>query len=177
MTERNAESDLGDAIPPRIGIQIRSRAARIDRRVVGEVLEICLDGEGADPHATLALLVCGDRTMRSLNREFRGKDSTTDVLSFPGAGGGRAARVAPGEAVHLGDIAVSLPQCLRQAEELGVPAGDELVRLLVHGVLHVLGYDHEMPRDRARMFPRERGYRVRCARRGLGSRILRGGSL
>jgi probable rRNA maturation factor len=73
--------------------------------------------------------------MRRLNRELRGKDKTTDVLSFPGG-------VTP-EGYHLGDIVISLPQARRQAEEAGHSLGRELRILLLHGVLHCLGHDHE----------------------------------
>jgi probable rRNA maturation factor len=73
--------------------------------------------------------------MRTLNREHRGKDKTTDVLSFPGGG-------TP-EGYHLGDIVISLPQAQRQAEVAGHSLDRELRVLLLHGVLHCLGHDHE----------------------------------
>jgi probable rRNA maturation factor len=84
---------------------------------------------------SLAAKFCGDPAMRRLNRELRGKDKTTDVLSFPGG-------VTP-EGYHLGDIVISLPQARRQAEEAGHSLGRELRILLLHGVLHCLGHDHE----------------------------------
>ena len=70
--------------------------------------------------------------MRSLNRRFRSKDKSTDVLSFPAGEGGL-----------LGDIVVSVPYAVRQARRRGDRAGLEMERLLVHGYLHLLGYDHE----------------------------------
>ena len=140
--------------------------------MVRRVLQTCLDGEGIDSRASLGLLFCGDRTMRRLNRDFRGKDRTTDVLSFPDAGDPGGMELEQEGRPFLGDIAVSLPQCLRQAAERGVDPGDELVRLLVHGVLHLLGYDHIEPADRKRMVPQERRHRARCARRGLGPGLL-----
>ena len=76
----------------------------------------------------------GDRAMRKINRDFRHKDATTDVLSFPGG--------ETPEGSHLGDVLISVPAARRQ-----VPAGEtverELRRLLLHGVLHCLGHDHE----------------------------------
>ncbi len=78
---------------------------------------------------------CGDAAMRKLNRELRGKDTTTDVLSFPGGD-------SP-EGYHLGDIVISIPQARRQSEEAGRSLDRELRILLLHGVLHCLGYDHE----------------------------------
>jgi probable rRNA maturation factor len=84
--------------------------------------------------------------MRSLNRQYRGKDRTTDVLSFP-LREGRFSRVQP----HvLGDIVLSLPAAARQAKAAGEPYHIEIERLLVHGYLHLLGYDHERSRAEAR---------------------------
>jgi probable rRNA maturation factor len=85
--------------------------------------------------SSLAVRFVGDRAMQRLNRDFRGCDSTTDVLSFPG-------EESP-EGRHLGDIAVSVPAARRQARVAGHSVGRELRVLLLHGVLHCLGYDHE----------------------------------
>ena len=84
---------------------------------------------------SLAVKLSGDRAMRRLNRERRGKDKTTDVLSFPGG--------ETPEGYHLGDIVISVPQARRQAEAAGHSLDRELQVLLLHGVLHCLGYDHE----------------------------------
>jgi probable rRNA maturation factor len=97
---------------------------------LGAVLAQLAPGRG-----TLAVRLVGDRAMRRLNRVFRARDETTDVLSFPG--------VATLEGPHLGDIVVSVPQAARQAEQSGHPLGRELRVLLLHGLLHCLGYDHE----------------------------------
>ncbi len=85
----------------------------------------------------------GDRAMRRANRQFRGKDQTTDVLSFPGGGadGGDGPSANGG---HLGDVLISVPQARRQAAAAGRDAGREIRVLLLHGVLHCLGYDHEV---------------------------------
>jgi rRNA maturation RNase YbeY len=98
----------------------------------------------------------GDKAMRSLNRRYRGKDRTTDVLSFS-LREGRFNRVQP----HvLGDIVLSLPAAARQAKAAGEPRSVEIDRLLVHGYLHLLGYDHERSRAEAsRMEGRERRFR------------------
>lgn len=83
----------------------------------------------------LSVLLADDRVLRRLNREFRGKNQATDVLSFP------AAPELAG--VHAGDLAVSLETAARQAEEHGHSLRDELRILLLHGVLHLAGMDHE----------------------------------
>ncbi len=77
-----------------------------------------------------------DREMRRLNRTFRHQDRPTDVLSFPGD----ESPIAP---AHLGDIAVSVPTARRQASKLGHSVDRELRILLLHGILHCLGHDHE----------------------------------
>lgn len=107
-------------------------------------------------NAEVSVLLVGDKAMRSLNRRYRGKDRTTDVLSFP-LREGRFIRIQP----HvLGDIVLSLPAAARQAKTSGEPYHEEIRRLLVHGYLHLLGYDHEKSRAEAgRMIGRERRLR------------------
>jgi probable rRNA maturation factor len=101
----------------------------------------------------LSLLLVGDGTMRALNRCYRSKDRTTDVLSFPmreGKGPSPASRM-------LGDIVISVPEAERQARADGEPLSRVIDRLLVHGFLHLLGYDHERGGAEARrMEARER---------------------
>ncbi len=84
---------------------------------------------------SLGVRFASDRELRRANRAFRGKDYPTDVLSFPGEPGG--------DAGHLGDILISVPTARRQAAAAGYPAERELRILLLHGVLHCLGHDHE----------------------------------
>ncbi|MDJ0839552.1 MAG: rRNA maturation RNase YbeY [Acidobacteriota bacterium] len=94
----------------------------------------CLDVD--DPE--LAVLVTTDERVRGLNHQYRDRDKTTDVLSFPSG-----APYLEGEPRYLGDIVISASQARRQAEEIGHGLGQELRFLLLHGVLHLLGYDHE----------------------------------
>ena len=89
-------------------------------------------------HLELAILITNDEKMRELNGQYRQKDRTTDVLSFPNED-----EPMPGEPRHLGDIAISYDQARRQAEEIGQPLDIEMRFLCLHGVLHLLGYDHE----------------------------------
>jgi probable rRNA maturation factor len=99
----------------------------------------------------IAVLLSDDRTLRRLNREFRGKDKATDVLSFPAEG-----KMARG---HAGDLAISLETAARQAREQGHSLRDEVRVLLLHGVLHLAGMDHEA--DRGEMAEREAKLRKR----------------
>jgi probable rRNA maturation factor len=87
----------------------------------------------------LSVLFVNSRRMKLLNTRYRKISKDTDVLSFPLIG--RDLHHGP---VMLGDIVISVPRALQQAEEYGVPFYDELLRLLVHGLLHLIGYDHEI---------------------------------
>lgn len=107
----------------------------------------------ADPRsrATVSVLLCGDARMRRLNRDFRRIDRPTDVLSFPS-----------GEPGFLGDVAIDVPYAARQARKRGHTVGREVQLLLAHGVLHLLGYDHET--DEGEMFLLQR----KVVRRAFG---------
>lgn len=122
---------------------VARRLGRSARRLLGALRR-------AD--AELSVLVVSDREMRRLNRVWRGRDRSTDVLSFSqteGEGG------SPGGL--LGDVVISVDTARRQAAERGVAVGTEADRLLIHGVLHLLGYDHEVsPAEARRMQRRER---------------------
>ncbi len=81
--------------------------------------------------------------MRVLNRQYRGIDRTTDVLSFPQEDSVSFKDLSPECEIVLGDIVINLHKAERQARENGLTFQEELKRLLVHGLLHLLGYDHE----------------------------------
>jgi probable rRNA maturation factor len=104
--------------------------------------------------AELSVVLTGDARIRALNRHYRNTDEPTDVLSFAQRDGARFA-ATPASARHLGDVVISVETARRQAKEYGLRLQDELSHLLVHGILHVLGYDHERRRDAARMRARE----------------------
>ena len=92
----------------------------------------------------LSVLMTSDERMAALNQEWRGKDGATNVLSFPGDLHG------PGPLV-LGDIALALETVRVEADKSGIPVADHLVHLVVHGVLHLLGHDHETESEAQRM--------------------------
>jgi len=98
----------------------------------------------------VTVAIVSDRRMRGLNRVFRGKDIATDVLSFPSEAGDGAHHLqsARGELPSLGDIVIASGVAARQAREHGHPLGTELRVLALHGLLHLLGYDHEMDAGR-----------------------------
>lgn len=110
---------------------------------------------------TVSVLLSNDRTLRRLNRDYRGKDKPTDVLSFPAADFSIQPARTPALAArrHAGDLALSLETAARQARALGHPLATEVRILLLHGLLHLVGYDHET--DRGEMAEREEQLRRR----------------
>jgi probable rRNA maturation factor len=104
----------------------RLGASRLRRVLTDAARALRVQGE-------VALVLTGDRAVRTLNARYRGKDKPTDVLSFPG----------PGGEVGLGDIVISVETAARNAKEYGRTLPQELDILALHGFLHVLGYDHE----------------------------------
>ena len=149
-------------------LQNRQRAVAVNRawleRTADAVLKAARAGE-----AELSLVLVSDRRMRLLNQRYRKKDRPTDVLAFPMHESWPPKRrsVAPAASVAaksrlsrvpmaLGEVVISMPTAKRQAAALGHSLRDEVARLLVHGVLHLLGYDHERSeRDALRMARRE----------------------
>lgn len=97
---------------------------------------------GLKKDVRVSVAFVSEADIKRLNRQYRGKDKVTDVLSF---------NLDEGD--MLGEILLCYPQAERQAEDLGHGVREELLFLLVHGLLHLHGFDHERPRDAARMFP------------------------
>jgi probable rRNA maturation factor len=126
----------------------RIPAARLRRVIQDAARALRVSGE-------VALVLTGDAPVRRLNARYRHQDKATDVLSFPGPGGGRFApgvkkrrsRIHSGDSesrdVGLGDIVISLDRAARNAPRFGRTLSQELEILTLHGFLHVLGYDHE----------------------------------
>jgi probable rRNA maturation factor len=91
----------------------------------------------------LSILLCDDSLIQKLNREHRGKDKPTDVLSFPQAEFDQPGKPVAGQSLALlGDVVISLDKAQRQAEGRKRPLAEEVRFLLAHGVLHLMGYDH-----------------------------------
>ena len=95
----------------------------------------------------LTIVLTDDAQLQKLNHEYLGIDAPTDVLSFP------ATEMDPEtRTTYLGDVLVSIPRAVEQAQTAGQPLESELQLLVVHGVLHLLGYDHAEPRDKTKMW-------------------------
>ena len=118
-------------------------------RVAREVLRL----EGMPGLVTL--VITDDESIQALNRDYIGFDSPTDVLAFSAREDGGSFVVAPGAGHYLGDVIISYPRAIEQAREQGHAADQELCLLTIHGILHLLGYDHENERDRAVMWARQ----------------------
>jgi rRNA maturation RNase YbeY len=129
-------------------------ALRADALALLKILEL--------EHCELSLMLVSDSGIRRLNREFRSKNRATDVLSFPqielsnDLSLNASSAVAAPPPLTLGDIVISIDTARRQARELGQRANARIRTLLIHGTLHLLGYDHESSAAEARrMFARE----------------------
>jgi probable rRNA maturation factor len=129
-------------------------AAGLARRAV----EAALEGAPVGPLAEVSIVLTDDAAQRALNRDWRGKDAPTNVLSFPAieprafAAGAAADPTRP---ALLGDVVLALETMQREADDAGKSLADHAAHLLVHGVLHLLGYDHDTEADAALMEPVE----------------------
>ncbi len=125
------------------------------------VARAALAAEGMPDHAQVDVTLVDDEEIRQLNRDYRDKDAPTDVLSFPIWEPEELALVRehperfPERPLLVGDVVISVETAARQAQDYGHSLERELAYLCVHGVLHLLGYDHEEETDRAAMRERE----------------------
>lgn len=121
----------------------------IDSRGVKRFAKSVLKGEGRD-RGSVTLVFTDDNHMRDLNQRFRNRDRTTDVLAFP-----LDEEDETGQP-YLGDVIISVPRAIEQAPRFKNDPESELARLITHGLLHLLGYDHHSPWDGRRMKAAER---------------------
>jgi len=127
---------------------------RVDVPALVEMLERVLTEDEVEDGAGLAVVLADDILLRELNLRHREVDAPTDVLSFP-ADEGEETPSQEGEPAYLGDIVVSVESVERQAGEAGLAAAEELSHVVLHGLLHLLGYDHEESAEEAVMKARE----------------------
>lgn len=106
---------------------------------------------------SLSVGFIGDKRMRSINRDYRGKDTTTDVLAFAAQEG-----VSFLKNSELGDIFISIPKIITQAKRFKVSAKEECARMLIHGVLHLAGFDHIKKKDAEIMLPLQEALVKKC---------------
>lgn len=115
---------------------------------------LALVGDQVGPNAEVSVTLVDDQEIQALNREHRGIDQPTDVLSFSQLEGEELAGLPVGEPVLLGDLVISLERCVDQADEYGHSVERELGFLVAHGMLHLLGFDHQSPAEEAVMMGR-----------------------
>jgi probable rRNA maturation factor len=124
-----------------------------DEKVFSDLTAIAvsvLDHEEVPP-GELTIVLTDDHTIQELNRQYRGHDTVTDVLSFSDGS------IDPDtERIYYGDVIIALPAAKGHAEAAGHPLETELALLTVHGVLHLLAYDHSTPKERDRMWAVQR---------------------
>ncbi|MEY4167341.1 MAG: hypothetical protein RIR52_1165 [Acidobacteriota bacterium] len=132
-----------DAASP-VEVINRQRSHQIDRQRVAGLAQSVLDAIN-EPAASLSIIFVRDRRMRELNRQWRGMDRPTDVLSFAyHENDEENGPLAMGdECQHLGDVVISVETAERYAAKYGISFGREIDQLIIHGTLHLAGYDHE----------------------------------
>jgi len=120
------------------------------------VVETTIASQNIEKSVEVSLLITDDETVQGLNCKYRGIDSTTDVLAFAlqeAISNEEPEGFMPSldDVCCLGDVIVSHPQAMKQAQEHGHPVGNEVALLVIHGVLHLLGYDHDTPSHEGQM--------------------------
>ena len=127
-----------------IDVAVRNMTTRrAHKRAVKEAVRCALELAGARGNGEVSVVMVSERAIRALEREWKGEDKVTDVLSFRFAEGGCAGARNPGEAEPLGEIVICLPYAYAQARELGVQGKEHIITLAAHGAIHLAGIDHE----------------------------------
>lgn len=137
-----------------ISIELDGIARTVDADPLVAFVEHALAADGVED-AAVSLLLAGDEMLFRLNREHRGLDVPTDVLAFPAYDGDVFPVGEDEEVPYLGDIAVSVGSVRRQAAAAGLTFEEELRHVVLHALLHLIGYDHEEPSDAIVMGERE----------------------
>jgi probable rRNA maturation factor len=135
-----------------VAVDVQDEAASAqEASAVRRAVEQALDTLGAPVDAGLTVVLAGDELLRALNRDHRGQDRPTDVLSFPAGEDDHE----PGAPPYLGDVVIAVPQAEVGAAAAGHARAEELVLLAVHGVLHLLGYEDDTDAGATEMVRRE----------------------
>jgi len=138
----------------------------VDGGWVKKIVRQILEAEGMAPPYEVSIVFTDSETVKQLNRDYRGVNEPTDVLAFymlPQEGADSSFALPPDGVTRLGEVIISYPQAVKQAKEQGHSTERELALLIIHGILHLLGYDHEEPAEQAKMRERERELLERCS--------------
>jgi len=145
-------------MPGKIGVFIDPQFQElVDPKWARKIVRRVLEAEKVPSPCEVSLVITGSETVQRLNRDYRSVDEPTDVLAF----GMRQQEdsdfvLPPDNVLRLGEVVISYPRAAEQAEEQGHSTGRELALLVIHGLLHLLGYDHEKPEEGEKMRAREK---------------------
>ena len=114
---------------------------KVNRKRIKSTVSFVIEDQGVKSFLEVSIAIVGDRKMKDLNKKYRQKDSTTNILSFPLAEGENT--YLPEGIVRLGDIVISYPQVIREAAREEILVDDKIETLVSHGMLHLLGLHHE----------------------------------
>ncbi|MBA7503509.1 Endoribonuclease YbeY [subsurface metagenome] len=152
-----------------IGISVEEKfRGLVDESWVREITQQGLKAEGIIPPYEVSLVFTDSETVRRLNRDYRGVDAPTDVIAFHMLSQKETSPpfvLPPDGVTRLGEVIISYPQAVEQAKEQGHSVEQELALLIIHGILHLLGYDHEQPEEEAKMRAREKELLARATSR------------
>ena len=149
-----------------IGIHVEEEfRGVVDEGWVRRIAQTVLKAEGVAPPYEVSLVFTDSEAVKQLNRDYRGVDEPTDVLAFymlPQKGADSSFALPPDGVTRLGEVIISYPQAAEQAKEQGHSPEKELALLIIHGIFHLLGYDHEEPEEESKMRERERELLEKC---------------
>jgi len=144
-------------MPGKIGVFIdREFQELVDRQWLRKIVRGVLRAEKVPSPYEVSLVITDSGTVQRLNRDYRGVDEPTDVLAFSMSLREADFVLPPDNVLRLGEVVISYPRAAEQAEEQGHSKEKELALLVIHGMLHLLGYDHEKPQEGKRMRAREK---------------------
>ena len=122
-------------------IYVESRY-KVNRKLIKAAVNAVLEEHSVKSEIEVSIAIIGDRKMRKLNMQYRNKEGTANILSFPLSEGEQSA-LPPSDVVRLGDIAISYPQVIKEAAEQELLVDERIDELVQHGMLHLLGLHHE----------------------------------
>ena len=125
---------------PRVLIYVESRY-KVNRKRIKSAIQFVLEEQNIQSPLEISVAIVGDRKMRALNKKYRNKDKTTNILEFPLKDGEQT--VLPTDITRLGDIVISYPEVIRESAEMEMLVDDRVEELIHHGMMHLLGIHHE----------------------------------
>jgi rRNA maturation RNase YbeY len=125
---------------PRVLIYVESRY-KVDRKRIKSAVQYVLEEQNVQTQVEVSIAIVGDRKMKALNKKYRNKEGTANILEFPLKDG--TPTVLPTDITRLGDIVISYPMVIKEASEQEMLVDDRVEELIQHGMLHLLGLHHE----------------------------------